>query len=258
MNRLQGKTAVITGGNSGVGAAAALLFAREGANVVISARRQSALDEAAEKIRAEGGSVLTVATDISKDGDCKALMQAAADKFGKIDILVNNAGVLDTGLKAIDKYLDEDAEKVISINEVGTMQCIRAALEKMSEGASIVNVASVAGYNGGGGAVYVASKAAIIGITKHTAMLLANRYIRCNAVCPGNIVTPMTMNLIGYEHDGRHEQTRGFVLKILHGGRGCRNFALPRLRRIQAPHGSDSRQRLRSEFVIRGSNYACA
>ena len=159
----------ITGGNSGVGAAAALLFAREGANVVISARRQSALDEVAEKIRAEGGSVLTVTTDISKDGDCKALMQAAADKFGKIDILVNNAGVLDTGLKAIDKYLDEDAEKVISINEVGTMQCIRAALEKMSEGASIVNVASVAGYNGGGGAVYVASKAAIIGITKHTA-----------------------------------------------------------------------------------------
>ena len=136
MNRLQGKTAVITGGNSGVGAAAALLFAREGANVVISARRQSALDEVAEKIRAEGGSVLTVATDISKDGDCKALMQAAADKFGKIDILVNNAGVLDTGLKAIDKYLDEDAEKVISINEVGTMQCIRAALEKMSEGAA--------------------------------------------------------------------------------------------------------------------------
>lgn len=71
MNRLQGKTAVITGGNSGVGAAAALLFAREGANVVISARRQAALDEVAEKIRAEGGSVLTVATDISKDGTAK-------------------------------------------------------------------------------------------------------------------------------------------------------------------------------------------
>ena len=75
------------------------------------------------------------------------------------------------------------------------MQCIRAALGYMESGASIVNVASVAGYNGGGGAVYVASKAAIIGITKHTAMLLANKYIRCNAVCPGNIVTPMTMGL---------------------------------------------------------------
>ena len=73
MNRLQGKTAVITGGNSGVGAAAAILFASEGANVVISARRQNALDEVAEKIKAAGGNVLTVPTDISKDGDCKAL-----------------------------------------------------------------------------------------------------------------------------------------------------------------------------------------
>ena len=195
MNRLQGKTAVITGGNSGVGEAAALLFAKEGANVVISARRASALDAVAEKIKAAGGSVLTVPTDISQDADCKALMKAAKDKFGAIDILVNNAGVLDTGLKAIDKYLDEDAEKVIAINEVGTMQCIRAALEYMETGASIVNVASVAGYNGGGGAVYVASKAAIIGNTKHTALLLANKYIRFNAVCPGNIATPMTMGL---------------------------------------------------------------
>lgn len=195
MNRLQGKTAVITGGNSGVGEATALLFAKEGANVIISARRQSALEAVAEKIAAEGGKVLTVPTDISKDGDCKALMKAAADKFGKIDILINNAGVLDTGLKAIDKYLDEDAEKVLAINEIGTMQCIRAALGYMETGASIVNVASVAGYNGGGGAVYVASKAAIIGITKHTAMLLANKYIRCNAVCPGNIITPMTSGL---------------------------------------------------------------
>jgi len=149
----------------------------------------------AAKIVAAGGEVLTVPTDIAKDEDCKALMKAAMDKYGRIDILINNAGVLDTGLKAIDKYLDEDAEKVLAINEVGTMQCIRAALSYMETGASIVNVASVAGYNGGGGAVYVASKAAIIGITKHTAMLLANKYIRCNAVCPGNIVTPMTSGL---------------------------------------------------------------
>lgn len=195
MNRLKGKTAVITGGNSGVGEATAILFASEGANVVISARRANALEAVAEKIKAAGGNVLTVPTDISKDDDCKALMKAAKDKFASVDILINNAGVLDTGLKAIDKYLDEDAEKVIAINEIGTMQCIRAALGYMETGASIVNVASVAGYNGGGGAAYVASKAAIIGITKHTAMLLAEKNIRCNAVCPGNIVTPMTMGM---------------------------------------------------------------
>lgn len=195
MSNLKGKTAVITGGNSGVGAATAMLFARNGANVVISARRQTALDEVAAKITAEGGNVITVSADISKNEDCKALMEAAIEKFGKIDILVNNAGVLDTGLAPIDKFDDEEIQKIISINQVGTMQCIRAALAHMTEGSSIVNVASVAGVNGGGGAAYVSTKAAIIGITKHTALLLADKYIRCNAICPGTIVTPMTMGM---------------------------------------------------------------
>lgn len=195
MCNLKGKTAIITGGNSGVGGATAMLFAREGANVVISARRQPALDEVAAKIREEGGSVVTVSADISKDEDCKKLMKTAMDEFGKIDILVNNAGVLDTGLAPVDKFDDVEAQKVISINQIGTMQCIRAALEYMTEGGSIVNVASVAGVNGGGGAAYVSTKAAIIGITKHTALLLADKYIRCNAICPGTIVTPMTMNM---------------------------------------------------------------
>ena len=195
MCNLKGKTAIITGGNSGVGGATAMLFAREGANVVISARRQPALDEVAAKIREEGGSVVTVSADISKDEDCKKLMKTAMDEFGKIDILVNNAGVLDTGLAPVDKFDDVEAQKVISINQVGTMQCIRAALPYMTEGGSIVNVASVAGVNGGGGAAYVSTKAAIIGITKHTALLLADKYIRCNAICPGTIVTPMTMNM---------------------------------------------------------------
>ena len=195
MGNLSGETAVITGGNSGVGAATAMLFAKEGANVVISARRQSALDQVAEKIKAEGGNVITVSTDISKDDQCKALMQKAVDAFGGIDILVNNAGVLDTGLAPVDKFDDDEIQKIISINQVGTMQCIRAALPLMGEGASIVNVASVAGVNGGGGAAYVSTKAAIIGITKHTALLMADKYIRCNAVCPGTIVTPMTMEM---------------------------------------------------------------
>ena len=195
MNNLNGKTVVITGGNSGVGEATAMLFAKSGANVVISARRQAALDAVAEKIKAEGGSVLTVPTDISKVGDCKNLMKTAVDTFGGIDVLVNNAGVLDTGLAPIDRFDDAEIQKVVSINQIGTMQCIRAALEYMKEGASIVNVASVAGVNGGGGAAYVSTKAAIIGITKHTALLLADKYIRCNAICPGTIVTPMTMNM---------------------------------------------------------------
>jgi NAD(P)-dependent dehydrogenase (short-subunit alcohol dehydrogenase family) len=203
MNRLQGKVAIITGGNSGVGAATAMLFAKEGATVVISARRQAALNEVAEKIKQAGGNVLTVATDISKDEDCKALVKATMDAFGKVDILVNNAGVLDTGLAPVDKFNDDELQKIISINQVGTMQCIRAALAVMQSGAAIVNVASVAGVNGGGGAAYVSTKAAIIGITKHTALLNADKYIRCNAVCPGTIVTPMTMGMKADQLDMR-------------------------------------------------------
>ncbi len=201
MDRLKGKTAVITGGSSGLGAVTAELFAAEGANVVISARRAEALEEVAARIRAAGGSVLPVPGDISRQEDCESLMAKAVEAFGRLDILVNNAGVLDTGLKAVDKYLDDELPKIIAINEIGTMQCIKAALSRMEAGASIVNTASVAGCNGGGGAAYVATKAAVIGITKHTAMLMADKSIRCNVVCPGTIVTPMTAKLNPAELD---------------------------------------------------------
>ena len=175
MDRLKGKVAVITGANSGVGEATALAFAKEGATVVISARRIEPLNAVADKIKAEGGTVLVEA-------------------FGKIDILVNNAGVLESGLKPIDRFNDDDLDRIVNTNEKGTMYCMRAALKYMKEWASIVNVASVAGVMGCGGAAYVASKAAIVGITKHTAMRYADKHIRCNAVCPGNILTPMTAN----------------------------------------------------------------
>ena len=101
MGRLDGKVAVITGGNSGVGAATAKLFAKEGATVVITARREAALKEVADEITAAGGEVYAVSTDISKPEDPEALMQKVMDKYGKIDILVNNAGILEQGLKPV-------------------------------------------------------------------------------------------------------------------------------------------------------------
>ena len=192
MGRLTGKVAVITGGNSGVGAATAKLFAAEGASVVITARRAAALEEIADEIRQAGGEVLALSTDISKPEDPERLMEAAMEKYGKIDILVNNAGILEAGLKPIDRFTDEDLDRIIDTNQKGTMRCIRAAAKRMQSGASIVNVASVAGEKGCGGAVYVSSKAAVIGVTKHTALRFQNHNIRCNAVCPGNILTPMT------------------------------------------------------------------
>ncbi len=191
MNRLKDKVAVITGGNSGVGAATAKLFAAEGAAVVITARREAALEAVAEEITAAGGTVLAVSTDISKHGDPEKLMDAVIEKFGKIDILINNAGILEEGLKPIDRFTDEDLDRIVETNQKGTMRVMRAATQKMQSGASIVNVASIAGAKGCGGAAYVSSKAAIIGITKHTALRFQAHGIRCNAICPGTIVTPM-------------------------------------------------------------------
>ena len=193
MNRLQGKVAIVTGANSGVGAAIAKLFAAEGAKVVMTARREAALEEVSEEIQAAGGETLVVPTDISKPEDPERLMAAAEEHFGQIDILVNNAGILEQGLKPIDRFTDEDLDRIVETNQKDTMRCMRAASSRMKPGASIVNIASVAGEKGCGGAVYVSSKAAIIGVTKHTALRFQATGIRCNAICPGNIITPMTM-----------------------------------------------------------------
>ena len=195
MNRLKDKVVIVTGGNSGVGAAAAKLLAAEGAKVVITARRAAALEAVAKEIEAAGGTVLAVPTDISKPGDAENLVEKTMEKFGKIDVLVNNAGILEEGLKPIDRYTDEDLDRILETNTKGTMRCLRAVSQKMQPGASIVNVASVAGALGCGGAAYVASKSAVIGVTRHTALRFQATGIRCNAICPGTIVTPMVADM---------------------------------------------------------------
>lgn len=211
MGRLQDKVAVITGGNSGVGAAAAELFAKEGAKVVISARRENKLEEVATKIKEAGGEVYTVACDISKVGDAENLVNKTLEKYGRIDVFVNNAGILEEGLKPIDKMTNEDLDRVIDTNEKGTMYCMRAACRAMEEkGGSIVNVASSAGIIGNGGAAYVASKSAILGITTHTALRYAGKGIRCNAVCPGSIATPM---LAGSSAENQDKDMFGQLVK---------------------------------------------
>lgn len=218
MGRLQDKVAIITGGNSGVGAATALLFAKEGAKVVISARRKPQLEEVAAKIREAGGEVLPVVADISKPEDANHVVEEAVKAYGKLDILVNNAGVLEEGLKPIDRVEDADMDRILDINTKGTMYCMRAATAKMEEAGagSIVNVASVAGVMGCGGAAYVASKAAIIGITRHTALRFAGKGIRCNAVCPGTIVTPMVsgMNAANMDADMFGQMAKHGDLKV--------------------------------------------
>lgn len=196
MGRLEGKVAIITGGNSGVGAVTAELFAKEGAKVVITARREPQLEEIAQRIRANGGEVTVVRCDVSKVEEVEAMVKKAVETYGRIDILVNNAGVLEAGLKPIESCTDEDFEWVMSINTKGCLYCTRAVVKEMmkNNAGSIINLDSVAGAFGTGGASYVASKAAVIGLTKHTALRFTGTGIRCNSVNPSTIVTPMTMS----------------------------------------------------------------
>lgn len=149
--------------------------------------------QTAREIREKGGDALPVVADISNEKSAATLIERTISAFGRIDVLVNNAGILGAGLKPVDKVGTDDLDRVIDINTKGTIYCIREASRKMLENGSgsIVNVASVAGLIGNGGAAYVASKAAIIGITKHTALRFAGKGIRCNAICPGTILTPM-------------------------------------------------------------------
>lgn len=203
MERLNGKVAVITGGNSGIGACTAELFAKEGAKVVISARRAEQLEAVAEKIKTAGGEALAVPCDISDLKQCRRVIEKAVETFGTIDILVNNAGVVDNGIESIEKVTDETIDTLIDINTKGTLYITREAAKLMVEkkAGSIVNVSSVAGSTGGGGVAYVASKAAIIGITKNIAMRCAGVNVRCNALCPGSVATPMTMGMKKEELD---------------------------------------------------------
>ena len=192
--RLKDKVAIITGANSGIGEAIAELFAREGAKVVVASLGVSEDNAIAKKLKKMKADYLLVETDISKEKDVKNCFNKTVKKYGKVDIMINNAGVLEKGLLPIDKFKVEDWGWVTKINTFGTMLCMKYASNQMlKQGAgSIVNVSSIAGAKGFGGSVYCSTKAAMLGLTRNSAMRFAGTGIRCNAICPGSVLTPMT------------------------------------------------------------------
>lgn len=194
---LTGKVAVVTGASSGLGQQFARALSEQGCDVAILARRKERLEEFSKELKQNGHDCLPVSCDVTDETSIKDAVKAVVDYFGKIDILVNNAGVVDSGLEPIEKVTDETIDSLIDINAKGTLYMAREAAKVMVEAkaGSIVNVASVAGYTGGGGVAYVASKAAVIGMTKNIAMRCAADNVRCNALCPGSVVTPMTTTM---------------------------------------------------------------
>jgi hypothetical protein len=191
--RLKGKTALITGGDSGIGRSVALAFAREGAEVVINYLPEEQADAEAllSLINKEGGRAKGIAGDLSDEGFCKSLVDETVNEFGKIDILVNNAA-LQRYFKSIDKIKGDDFAQIYQVNVIAPFVLSMAALKHMKPGSSIINTVSIQAYEPSSLLLpYATSKSALVALTKALAQELLEKGIRVNAVAPGPIWSPL-------------------------------------------------------------------
>ena len=190
--RLVGKVAIITGAGAGIGRAAALLFAKEGAEVVVADCDPEEGAKTVSLIKQNGGAAIFVQVDVSKAADVKKMVKTTVETYGKLDILVNNAGIY---LQAdAVKSTEEDWDRILAVNLKGVFLCTKYGIPEMIKGGggSIVNIGSEAGIVGIGNQVaYNVSKSGVISLTKSTAIDFAAHNIRVNCVCPGTTETPL-------------------------------------------------------------------
>ena len=200
--KLQNKVVVITGAASGMGLAMTHLFLDEGASVICGDWNQTRLNSLVDELTALGKPIVGKWGNIAIRSEAEALIEIAIKQFGKIDVLVNNAGVMDH-LGGVDEIDDQTWNRVLGVNLNGPMYATRKAIQAMLElgTGSIINIASTAAFHGAvAGVAYTTSKHALLGFTKNTAWMYAQKGIRSNAICPGatstNIQETMPENLI--------------------------------------------------------------
>ncbi|WP_462137725.1 SDR family NAD(P)-dependent oxidoreductase [Candidatus Mycalebacterium sp.] len=200
--RLKGKVALITGGSLGLGKATAILFAQEGATVVITGRTEKTLKETVLEAEKQGAKIEHMVSDVAKEEDCKSAVEETVKKHGAIDILFNNAGVLSAA--PTHETAIEEWDRIFAINVRGTFLMSKFTIPHMLKNGSgcIVNNSSVLGLKAVAGFTsYVSSKGAVTQLTRAMALDYAEHGIRVNAICPGAIETPMVEGIINSMDD---------------------------------------------------------
>jgi NAD(P)-dependent dehydrogenase (short-subunit alcohol dehydrogenase family) len=209
MNEFQGKVALVTGGTCGIGRAAAVAYAREGAKVVVAGRRAAEGEETIRLIRAKGGDALFVATDVAQEAQVKNLVGRTLEKYGRLDFAFNNAGIEHVPTPFLEQKM-ETYDQVMNINVKGVWLSMKHEIPAMLKtgGGAIVNTSSALGVIAFAGMeIYVASKHAVIGLTKSAALEFGKQGIRINAVLPAVIETDMFRRFAGDSPEARAAMT---------------------------------------------------